>query len=54
VTDEGPRLTYLGTYESGVHHLTSPRAVLAPVEQKIDAERARREAEAVKAKLQIL
>jgi hypothetical protein len=48
------KLVYLGSYESGLHHLTIPRAILAPVEQKLDAERQQREREADRAKAKVM
>jgi hypothetical protein len=52
--DGNPKLIYLGTVEGGANVIVVPRAALASVEQKLDAEHARREAEAAKAKLAVL
>jgi hypothetical protein len=49
MTETGPRRIVIGSYESGAHLVVIPRQVLTRANQVFDAERARREAEAVSA-----
>jgi hypothetical protein len=52
VTDEPERkLVYVGSFESGLHHLIVPAAVIAPIAATFDAERRARELAAEKARL---
>jgi hypothetical protein len=54
MNDDNPRRVYIGSYEGGTAHIIIPAPALARANEVLDAERARREAEAAKAKLQIL
>jgi hypothetical protein len=53
MTDEGNRV-YLGSYESGTHHIVIPRAALDAAGAKLDAARERRTREEARAKAESL
>jgi hypothetical protein len=53
-TDEGPKLIYLGSFDSGLHHLTLPAAPIRRIEARLDAEREKREREVERARLAVL
>jgi hypothetical protein len=45
---------FIGSFESGVHHLTIPAPVIRKAEAALDADRQKRETEAQRAKLATL
>jgi hypothetical protein len=47
-----PKRIYIGSFDSGVHHLTIPAAAIRPAEAVFNRERQARELEIAKAKLQ--
>jgi hypothetical protein len=52
---EGPKLIYLGTFPEGLPtHVILPTEPIRRIEARLAAEQARRQAEAAKAKLQVM
>jgi hypothetical protein len=54
MNDEPRKMVYLGTFDSGLHHLTLPAAPIRRIEARLDAEREKREREVERARLAVL
>jgi dephospho-CoA kinase len=48
------KMTYVGSFDSSIHHLTIPNAVIKPIVARLDAEQKRREREVERARLRVM
>jgi hypothetical protein len=48
------KMTFIGNFESGIHHLTIPNAVIKPIVARLDAEQKRRERGVERARLRVM